>query len=408
MPLNFDVVIIGAGPAGSVATALLLKEDLKVCIIEKNKFPRFMIGESLLPHCMDIFTESDLLPIIKEQNYMVKTGAFFTREHQAFDLDFSEQYTHGWGYTYQVPRDHFDATLADTVAKRGTKFFYEHTPEKLSFESKGVKIQVKDPQGQSFEISARFILDGSGSGGFIPRALNLYQDAKLPPRMAIFTHVTSDKLPAGKAQGKIWICTVNKDVWMWVIPFSNGKTSVGAVGDPRYFESLPGSLDDKLRAIILTVPRLRERLSQAQFVFPARSFQDYSLAVKQLHGPHFVLLGNAAGFLDPIFSSGVTLALESASRAVKLMIREFKGERVDWQTDYQDYMLLGFKVFRAYVESWYDGTLPQIIYAPEVDDLIKRQISSVLSGYVWDKENPMVKAPKKTLQLISELLKNRR
>jgi flavin-dependent dehydrogenase len=179
------------------------------------------------------------------------------------------------------------------------------------------------------------------------------------------------------------------------------------VGDPRYFDSVPGNLDDKLKAIIPTVPRLRERLGQSEFVFPARTFQNYSLSCKQLYGPQFALLGNAAGFLDPVFSSGVTLALESASRAVQLMLREFKGETVDWQTDYQEYMLLGFKVFRSYVEGWYDGTLPQIVYAPQVDDLIKRQISSVLSGYVWDRQNPMVKDPQRTLSLISELLKNR-
>ena len=127
--------------------------------------------------------------------------------------------------------------------------------------------------------------------------------------------------------------------------------------------------------------------------------------MKQLHGPRFALVGNATEFLDPIFSSGVTLALASASRAAKVLTRELRGETVDWETDYAEHVMQGINAFRAYVVAWYDGTLPDIFFNAGRNRDIMRQVCSVLAGYVWDKSNPYVTQPERALPLLSRIIK---
>ena len=136
-------------------------------------------------------------------------------------------------------------------------------------------------------------------------------------RESFFTHVTGDLRPPEREEGKIWICMHPDGAWIWIIPFSNGKTSVGVVARPEFFERYPGDPRPSLRAILLSDPNAAARLANAQFAFPPQRINGYSCSVKQLFGPHFALAGNATEFLDPIFSSGVTLAMASANRAAQ-------------------------------------------------------------------------------------------
>ena len=399
-----DVLVIGAGPAGATAAALIKKAGLDCLIVEKERFPRFVIGESLLPRCMDLLDEAGMLEAVKSQGFMVKDGAVFKRDGDTCTFKFSQQFTRGWSYTYQVPREAFDQVLADCAEAQGIPVLWQHGVESVSFDESGQSQSLlRDADGKEVSVSARFILDGSGYGRVLPRLLDLDQASTLPQRHAYFTHVTGDKRPQGEGEGRIWICSLDdpENAWMWIIPFSNGRTSIGVVAKPEFLDRYPEAPDEKLRAIVKDNPNTRERLGQAEFCFPVRHIGGYSISVKQLFGSGYALMGNATEFLDPVFSSGVTLALESANRAAKTAIRQLNGEAPDWQRDYVDHVMMGVETFRTFVTAWYDGRLPTIFYSPVKPENFQNQICSVLAGYVWDKENPCVRQHRRVVDAIA-------
>ncbi len=404
---DVDVLIIGAGPAGAIAAAVLQREGFKLLVVEKQTFPRFVIGESLLPHSMGLLQEAGLLDTVERQGFMKKFGAVFLRGNETCNFDFANQQGPGWKYTYQVTRADFDKTLADAVAAKGVEIRYECGVTAVEFDETQARVTVAKPDGATQTITAKFVLDCSGYGRVLPRLLNLEQPATLPVRESLFTHVTGDVRPEGREEGKVWICVHPGGAWIWVIPFSNGKTSVGAVAEPEFFRRYPGAPEQQLRDIIMSDPNAAARLGHAQFVFPPQRISGYSCAVKKLWGPRFALAGNATEFLDPIFSSGVTLALDSANQAARIVARELRGERVDWEVEYAQYVMHGVDTFRSYVTAWYDNKLPQIFFAAQRNPDIMRQICSVLAGYVWDKSNPYVTQADRALTVLASIVGKR-
>ena len=402
--LETDVLIIGAGPAGTLAASHLQRAGFRVVIVEKQKFPRFVIGESMLPISMDLLERAGLLTAVEKKKFMPKYGAVFLRGNETCNFDFSDQFTQGYKYTYQVPRAEFDKTLADTIAARGVEIFYQHGVTAVAFTPDHATATVEKPDGTPLTVRAKFILDCSGYGRVLPRLLNLEEPSTFPPREALFCHVTGDTRPTEREEGKIWICIHPQGAWSWVIPFSDGRTSVGAVAGPEFFQKFPGNPETQLRAILMSDPNTARRLSNMQFVMPVQRIGGYACSVKQLYGHRYALAGNATEFLDPIFSSGVALALSSSERAAETIIRQLRGETVDWQADYADYVMQGINTFRAYVSAWYDNALPQIFFSAHRNPQIMRQICSVLAGYVWDRTNPYVSQAERALRLLSKIL----
>ncbi len=399
-----DVLVIGAGPSGTSAAALIRQAGFKVAVVEKENFPRFVIGESLLPRCMDLLHEAGLLDTVKKQDYIKKHGAVFLRGDDVRRFNFAEQFTSGWPYTYQVPRDHFDDTLAREVESMGADIFWQHRVMEVTFSGNAPATTVVDQNGTASVIISRFILDASGYGRVLPRLLNLNQPSELPLRESLFTHVTGDQRPQGTEEGMIWICMLPDGGWLWIIPFANGKTSVGVVAKPAFIDRLSGSCDEKLRAAFSLEKNAGKRLAETEFCFPTKRIKGYSISVSKLFGKHYALLGNATEFLDPVFSSGVTLALESANRASKILIRQLRDEQVDWQTEYADYMMAGVDTFRTYVNAWYDGRLPTIFFSTEQNPDYRKQICSVLAGHVWDNDNPCVSRHAQAVNSLARLV----
>ena len=386
-----DVLVIGAGPSGTVAASIINKAGFKVKIVEKMKFPRFVIGESLLPRCMEALTEAGFVEAVKEKKFQEKFGAKFVKNGKVCDYFFADQFTAGWSWTWQVPRAEFDKILADTVEKMGVPVCYETTVTGIEFNGSDSVTTVEDIDGNKTEIEARFIVDGSGYGRVIPRLFNLDKPSNLAPRKTLFTHVVDKKRSMDDEPNRITIIVHQKGIWIWVIPFSNGNTSVGFVGDPEFFKKNEGSLEEQLRALIASEPYLSERMENVEMVFEPRILESWSTTSSTFYGEGFVLTGNVTEFLDPVFSSGVTLATVSSQIAAKLVIRKLNGENVDWDKEYTEPMMQGVNTFRSYVMAWYEGTLDTIFFADKPNQEIKNMICSVLAGYVWDKDNPYVK-----------------
>jgi flavin-dependent dehydrogenase len=401
---NVDVLIIGAGPAGTVAASIVNKAGFKVKIVEKQKFPRFVIGESLLPRCMEALTEAGFVDAINEKGFQQKCGAKFVKNGVVCDYFFADQFTDGWNWTWQVPRAEFDKTLADTVEKMGVPISYESTVTDIVFNGSDSITTVEDIKGNKTKIGARFIIDGSGYGRVIPRLFNLDRPSNLPPRKALFAHTVDIRRSLVDEPNRITVVVHQPGVWIWVIPFSNGITSVGFVGDPGFFKQFEGNNEQVLRELFASQPYLRERLKDVELVFEPKSLESWSTTTDKFYGEGFVLTGNVTEFLDPIFSSGVTLATVSSQKAANLVIRILNGETVDWEKEYTAPMMQGVNTFRSYVMAWYEGTLDTIFFAKKQNLTIKNMICSVLAGYVWDMNNPYVKEHDTALAKLARLI----
>ena len=402
-----DVLVIGAGPAGTIAASIVNKAGYKVKIVEKLKFPRFVIGESLLPRCMEALEEAGFLDAVKDKGFQEKFGAKFVKNGKVCDYYFADQFTKGWTWTWQVPRGEFDKTLADTLEKQGVPVHYETTVTGIQFNGSDSITTVEDINDNQSQIEAKFIIDGSGYGRVIPRLFNLDRPSSLPPRKAFFTHTVDVNRSMSDEPNRITIVVHKKGVWIWIIPFSSGVTSLGFVGEPAFYDVLEGTPEEQLRALIASEPYLKERFKEVKFLFGPRTIQSYSISTDKFYGDGFILTGNVTEFLDPVFSSGVTLAAVSSQLAGHLVIRKLKGENIDFEKEYTEPMMQGVNTFRSYVEGWYDGTLDTIFFADDQDAHIKSQICSVLAGYVWDRQNPYVNNHQNALNRLSSMIQYR-
>ncbi|MFC3377709.1 NAD(P)/FAD-dependent oxidoreductase [Rugamonas sp. CCM 8940] len=407
MPQQVEILIIGAGPAGAVAAALLRQQGRQVLVIEREQFPRFSIGESLLPQSMAYLEQAGMLKAVVEAGFQFKNGAAFMRDGCYTDFDFRDKHSAGWGTTYQVQRADFDHVLAKEAERFGAEVRYRHEvlDVELARPQGGSRVTVKAPDGANYQVDAGFILDASGFGRVLPRLLKLETPSNFPVRGAIFTHIEDGIRGAGFDRNKIRVTVHPKhcDVWFWTIPFAGGRCSLGVVAETSFLDQYQGTPTERLRAIVGEEPSLLALLAEAKWDTPARQIVGYSANVEKLWGPGYALLGNAGEFLDPVFSSGVTIAFKSASLAAAALQRQFAGETVDWQADFGAPLRKGVDTFRAFVESWYAGGFQRIIFHDKQQPEVKRMISSILAGYAWDQSNPFVKETPRRLAALEAL-----
>lgn len=403
---NVDVLIIGAGPSGCVAAGYLHKNNASIKVVEKSKFPRFVIGESLIPRSMEHYEEAGLLDSLMKKGFEKKFGARFIRGEEVCLFDFSDKFTEGWDWTWQVPRADFDNTLAQEIIKKGIDLEFETEVLDVQFEGKTSKTIVRDKDGNTKEITAKFIIDSSGYGRVLPRILKLDAPSSIPENSSMFAHVKDVNRPEGREGTLISFDILETKVWLWVIPFSDGNTSIGVVGPTSYINSLSEDKTEALKSVIQRSDFYRERFEGVDFLFEPHKIENYSCSVTQLCGEGYTLTGNSSEFLDPVFSSGVCFATESGLLSAKLFLRELNGEKVDWDKEYTEYMRRGVNVFATYVKEWYTGNLQTLFFhRPENPD-VKRKICAVLAGYVWDEENPFVKKHDNVIKNMAYILNN--
>ena len=404
MTKSYDVVVIGAGPSGAIAAARLLQDGLSVLVIEKAEFPRFVIGESLLPQCMDYLDAVGLLDCVAEKKFQIKTGVSFYHENETCDFLFNERYTDGWDYTYQVKRADFDQALIEEVQKKGASVTFNSEVVNVVTTEEMQTVVYSDADKNEQSINCKFVIDASGYGRVLPRLFDLNIPATSIPRGAIFAHVKDDKRTE-KAGSNIFVNAFNDNsAWIWSIPFSDGTASVGVVGEEDFIKEIAKNEGDQFKNLVESFPGLENRYESTEYKFEPRSILGYSIAVKNMHGTGYVLCGNSTEFLDPIFSSGVMFALKSGFLAADLTVKQLKGEQVDWSADYDDVLSHGIGVFRSYVEAWYTGDLHTIFFVKGGNPDFKKQICSVLAGYVWDISNPFVKKHKTLLKTLAKVI----
>lgn len=411
-----DILIIGAGPSGSSAGCLLRQKGYQVTIIEKQHFPRFSIGESLLPQSMQFLEEAGLLDDVRLQadalHFQFKDGARFLKGQQTAYYNFTEKFTEGYGTTWQVRRASFDHVLAQGAEKQGVEIRFGHTVLAVDVAQENPILSVETEQGERYQIQAKFLLDASGFGRILPKFLDLEYPSDFPVRQAIFTHIEDNISPQDTRfdRNKILITVHEKypATWYWTIPFADGRSSFGIVSTPEFFQSY--HVDDEtqnenahlMQRILADDEALSGVLKSAKFDTPVQKLVGYSANVKQLFGKNYALLGNAGEFLDPVFSSGVTIALKSSSMAVPLVDKMLKGESVDWLQEYEIPLRKGIQVFRAYVEAWYQGDFQDVVFSKQQSQDVRKMVSALLAGYAWDESNPMNNNSQRRLKALAE------
>lgn len=407
----FDVVIIGAGPSGAVAGAMLANGGRRVLIIEKDYFPRFSIGESLLPQCMAFLAEADLVDDVDDlaasKGFQFKDGAAFTKGEQHTFFNFTQKFTAGRGTTYQVKRADFDKLLADGAEKKGVEIRYGHSVLDVDVESEFPMLNIEHENGEEYQVQSKFLLDASGFGRVLPRLLKLESPSDFPIRQSFFTHF-EDNIDCDSFDRNKILITVHPtkpDIWYWLIPFSDGTASVGVVGEPQQFDNTM-SPEEVLLSFINQAPNLEHLLRRAVPINEVRTIKGYSANVTKLYGNNFALLGNAGEFLDPVFSSGVTIALKSASLIAPLVEQYLDSGTVDLENDYALPLKRGVDCFRVFVTSWYDGRFQDVIFFNTQEERVRDMISSVLAGYAWDEENPYVAQSERRLHVLAEVCKS--
>ncbi|HUH26233.1 MAG TPA: NAD(P)/FAD-dependent oxidoreductase [Flavobacterium sp.] len=389
---NVDILIIGAGPSGSVAAGYLQKQGAKIKVVEKQKFPRIVVGESLIPRVMDHFYEAGLFEALDSYGFEKKLGARFIRKDENCMFDFSNKFGEGWDWTWQIPRADFDKAMTDELIKKGVDIAFETEVTHVAFNGTDSVTTIKDINGNESQIHAKFVIDCSGYGRVLPRQLQLETPSKLSPHSAIFTHIKDVNRPVGAEATQITFDILSTETWVWVIPFSNGYTSFGIVGATDYINSLSetGNTEEAIKNAIKLSEHYVNRFDNLPFEFQPIHLKNYSVSVSQFYGDGYALTGNSTEFLDPVFSSGVCFATESGILAAKLALRQVNGEQINWEKEYSEYMQYGIDVFSTYVKEWYTGNLQTLFYHKPENPEVKRKICAVLAGYVWNKENNFV------------------
>jgi flavin-dependent dehydrogenase len=307
-----DVLVVGGGPAGSTLSALLAQRGRDVVMLEKSRHPRFHIGESLLPLNMPLFERLGVAREI-EKIGMYKYGAEFVSPwgDQSTHVDFANAWDPSFPYTYQVRRSEFDEILFRNAARQGARTMEGCRVTDVALDADGAIVTARLEDGREHRWHARFVADASGRDTFLANRLGIKQRIRENNTAALFGHFSGAKRLPGKREGNISVFWFQHG-WFWFIPLSDGLTSVGAVCSPQYMKSRTTDPQKFLLDTVALCPALAERLRDATLASPATATGNYSYIAGRAGGGRYLLLGDAFAFVDPIFSSGVLLAMKSA------------------------------------------------------------------------------------------------
>jgi FADH2-dependent halogenase len=311
-----DVAIIGGGPAGSTAAALLAAAGRRVVLFEKERFPRFHIGESLLPFNLGLF---DRLGVMKkiEGRFVEKLGArlYSSDGSTAHYVEFRKGIVPGHPRSFQVIRSEFDKMLLDNAVEKGaTVHEGAAVVEARASHKDGCELLVRHDDGREETVRARFLLDGSGRDAFIAGRRKLRDMTPHLRKAAVFAHYEGVERVGDELPGDI-LLIILKDGWFWYIPLPDGKTSIGLVMEGTALKQAGLAPQALLEAALERCPAAAQRLRSAKRITPVHTASDYSYGCREVAGDGYLLMGDAAAFIDPVFSTGVWLAMSSGEMA---------------------------------------------------------------------------------------------
>ena len=381
-----EVLVVGGGPAGSTVAALLAERGRHVVVVEKDRHPRFHIGESLLPLNLPLFERLGVREPI-ERMAMLKYGVEFVSPYHktAVRFDFDRAWNKALPYSYQVRRSEFDHLLLKNAAAKGARIFEGTRIIKVRFLSGvGAEIEAIDDEGQTRSWAVDFVIDASGRDTFLASQLEMKQRNRKHGSAAIFAHFTGARRLPGKAEGNISIFWFD-DGWFWFIPLKDGATSVGAVCPPEYFKARNSDLTGFFIKTIAKCPEIAERLEGAQLSTPVIATGNYSYTAERMTGRNFVLVGDAFAFVDPVFSTGVYLAMTTAFFAADAVCQclDKPQEAARALRRYEKKAQRGLKAFSWYIYRIRTPAFRNLIMSPRNTFRMDEAVLSLLAGDVF-------------------------
>jgi flavin-dependent dehydrogenase len=397
VPTDLDVVVIGGGPAGSVCSAELARRGRRVTVLERAHHPRFHLGESLLPGSVEVLDALGLLPDVRAR-FQTKRGARFVDgadPRRAVRYVFAEAYHARHDHAFQVPRDEFDEMLFRRAGACGaeTREGWEVTKPLLR-DGRAIGVEARDEDGKVATWLARYVVDASGRDAIVARKQAPVERIAHLDRTALFTQVEGAWRDTGEREGDIQIVLFGRGAdrgWFWLIPFADGRTSVGAVVSSAWMRQRAGLGAEALfDAAVSQTPVIADMLARSRRLFAPRATADFSFRVAALRGDGWLAIGDASGFLDPLFSTGAHLAMTGGFRAARILDEALAAGDDDparfeaWERELRS----GSDLFLGVVQAFYAGALTEHLFADPQHPFLRRAITSLLAGDVFDRSPP--------------------
>jgi len=386
-PRRCDVLVIGGGPAGSTAAALLAEKGYKVALLEKAHHPRFHIGESLLPANVPLFDKLGVRAEI-EAIGMEKWGAEFVSPWHAHrqTFEFGDAWDKSMPRSFQVRRAEFDEILIRNAGRKGADVMEGCRVRDVAFlpGDAGVVVQAEHDSGESETWHCRFLIDASGRDTFLGNQLKIKQRNPRHNSAALYGHFRGAKRLEGRQEGHISIFWFAHG-WFWFIPLADGSTSIGAVVWPQVLQRRKKPAADFLMDLIALCPALAERLTDAERISEVEATGNFSYACARTHGDRYLLLGDAYAFIDPVFSSGVMLAMNSAfmgADVVDTCLRQPQKSAAALKR-FDRMMKHGPKAFSWFIYRVTNPAMRELFMSPRNVFRVKEALLSVLAGDIF-------------------------
>ena len=382
-----DVLVIGGGPAGSTVATLLAERGHRVTLLEKSRHPRFHIGESLLPANVPLFERLGVREQV-EQIGMLKNGAEFVSPWHTHtsSFEFKDAWDKSMPYAWQVRRSVFDEILIRNAARKGANVIEGCRVREVAFaaDDSGATVSAEHEDGARAAWRARFVVDASGRDTFLASRFKSKQKNPRHNSAAVFGHFSGARRLTGVHEGSISIFWFGHG-WFWFIPLSDGATSVGAVVWPYYLKARKKPVREFFLDTIALCPLLAERLKDATLISEPEATGNYSYSSDHSHGKNYLLIGDAFAFVDPVFSSGVMLAMNSgfvAADAVDACLRE-PARAPAALKHFDRVMRHGPKQFSWFIYRVTNPTMRELFMAPSNPLRMQEALLSVLAGDIF-------------------------